>query len=132
MQGQVSPDGRWLAYTSLETYRPEVYVRSLTDPNVRWQVSAGGGTDARWRGDGREVFYISADSWMTSVGFAGTRVSAPVRLFEVHIAPPGNPYLSNYDVTADGQRFLLKVPAHDVTSTPIHVLANWMHVKRGS
>ena len=132
VQGQVSPDGRWLAYTSLETDRPEVYIRSFSDSSTRWQVSAGGGTDPRWRRDTRELFYISADSWLMSVGFADADPAAPRRLFQVHIAPPGDPFLSNYDVTADGGRFLIKVPTHDVASTPIHVLSNWPNAKRGS
>ncbi|MEN3336559.1 MAG: eukaryotic-like serine/threonine-protein kinase [Acidobacteriota bacterium] len=125
MQGQVSRDGRWLAYASLESGRPEVYIRSLADAAIRWQVSAGGGTDPRWRGDSRELFYISSDSSLTEVAFAGGP-AAPRPLFHVHVAPPGDPYLSNYDVTADGQRFLVRVPVHDVTSAPIRVLTNWM------
>ena len=126
MQGQVSPDGRWLAYTSLESGQPEVHIRSLSDGNQRWQVSAGGGIDPRWRGDSGEVFYISGDSKLTAVSFEEGKPEAPNALFSVRHAPPGNPYLSNYDVTVDGNRFLLKVPVHDVTSTPIHIVTNWM------
>jgi serine/threonine protein kinase len=125
MQGQVSPDGQWLAYASLETGQAEVYVRSLVDSVSRWQVSAGGGTDPRWRGNGRELFYVSADSWLTTVAFAHGEPSAPKRLFEVHVAPPVQPYMSNYNVTPDAERFLVKVPVHDVASTPIHILTNW-------
>jgi len=132
VQGQVSPDGRWVAYTSFETERPEVYIRSVSDSGTRWQVSAGGGTDPRWRHDTRELFYISADSWLMSVDFPDADPVAPKRLFQVHIAPPGDPFLSNYDVTADGERFLIKVPTHDVTSTPIHILSNWPNARRGS
>ena len=102
----------------------------MDDPSVRWQVSAGGGTDPRWRADGRELFYISPDSWLTSVRFADERASAPHRLFEIRVAPPGDPYLSNYDVTTDGQRFLVKVPIRDVTSTPIHLISNWLAASR--
>jgi Tol biopolymer transport system component len=124
VQGQVSPDGRWLAFTSLESGRAEVYVRSLADPATRWQVSGGGGSDPRWKGDSRELFYISSESALTAVPFANAP-SAPRPLFHVHVAPPGDPYLSNYDVTIDGQRFLVRVPVHDVTSAPIHVLTSW-------
>jgi hypothetical protein len=129
MQGQISPDGRWLAYTSVDSGQAEVYIRSLTSADQRWQVSAGGGVDPRWRGDSREVFYISSDSKLMAVGFTG-KPQAPLALFPVRVAPPGNPYLSNYDVTADGQRFLLKVPVQDVTSTPIHVITNWLAMRR--
>jgi Tol biopolymer transport system component len=132
MQGQVSPDGQWLAYASFETGQAEVYVRSLVDPASRWQVSAGGGTDPRWRGDGRELFYVSTDSWLTLVGFGDGTPSKPTRLFEVHVAPPVQPYMSNYNVAPDAAHFLVKVPVHDVASTPIHVLTNWPSMKRGS
>lgn len=133
MQGQVSSDGRWLAYASTETGGAEVYIRSLSDANTKWQVSAGGGTDPRWRADARELFYVSADSWLTAVTFIGGRPEAPRKLFRVHVSPPVTPYLSNYNVTTDGRRFLVKVPVHDVTSTPIQVVANWLSsAKRGS
>jgi len=132
MQGQVSPDGRWLGYTSLETGQAEVYIRSLVDTDTRWQVSAGGGVDPRWRGDQRELFYVSADSWLTVVSFANGAPAAPARLFEVHLAPAVLPYMSNYNVAPDGERFLLKVPVHDVTSTPIHILTNWPSAKHSS
>ena len=132
MQGQVSPDGQWLAYASLETGQAEVYVRSLVDPGSRWQVSAGGGTDPRWRADGHELFYVSTDSWLTLVPFANGTPSKPTRLFEVHVAPSVQPYMSNYNVSPDAGQFLVKVPVHDVASTPIHVLTNWPSMKRGS
>ena len=122
LQGQISPAGAWIAYTSFETGHAEVYVRSLADAGKRWQVSAGGGSDPRWRGDGRELFYISADSRLTAVQFAAGAPSAPKPLFAVRLAPPGSPFLSNYDVTNDGQRFLFKVPVHDMASAPVHVM----------
>lgn len=130
MQGQVSPDGRWLAYTSLETGEAEVYIRSLSNASLRWQVSAAGGTDPRWRGDARELFYISGNSWLTAVEFTNGKPAPPRPLFQARVSPSGNPYLSNYDVTADGRRFLLKVPVQDVTAAPIHVLSNWMAASR--
>ena len=91
VQGQVSPDGRWLAYTSLKSGRAEVYVRSLSDPATRWQVSGSGGSDPRWKGDSRELFYISSESALTLVPFANGP-SAPRPLFHVRVAPPGDPY----------------------------------------
>jgi len=105
-------------------------VRSLSDPTRRWQVSAGGGRDPRWRGDASELFYISADSEVNAVGFAGGRPTAPKRLFPVRIAPPGPPYLSSYDVTNDGQRFLVRVPVHDVGSAPVQVVTDWRSLAR--
>ena len=130
MQGQLSPDGQWIAYTSFESGHAEVYVRSVSDAQRRWQMSAGGGTDPRWRGDGGELFYISADSKLTAVDFAASGPGSPKPLFAVRVIPPGMPYLSNYDVTADGQRFLVKLPVHDLTSAPVHVLTNWQNSSR--
>jgi hypothetical protein len=72
------------------------------------------------------LFYVSADLSLTVVGFAGGRPAAPRKLFHVRVTPPANPYLSNYDVTADGQKFLFKLPIHDVTSSPIHIVTNWL------
>ena len=91
----------------------------------RWQTSAGGGGDPRWRGDGRELFYISAASQLTAVMFAGTGPGAPKALFPVRVIPPVMPYLSSYDVTLDGQRFLFKLPVRDLTSAPLHLLTDW-------
>jgi len=128
MQGQVAPGGAWIAYTSTETGHAEVYVRSLSDATLRWQVSAGGGRDPRWRGDAGELFYISADSVVNAVAFTAGRPSAPKRLFPVQVALPGLPYLSNYDVTRDGQWFLIRVPVHDLRSAPIHVITDWRSI----
>jgi Tol biopolymer transport system component len=125
MQGQLSPDGQWLAYTSFESGRAEVYVRSVTEAGRRWQMSAGGGSDPRWRGDGGELFYLSASSQLTAVDFTPAGPGAPKALFRVAVIPPGMPYLSNYDVTGDGRRFLFKLPVHDPTSAPLRALTNW-------
>jgi Tol biopolymer transport system component len=126
MQGRVSSDGRWLAYTSLEMGSAEIFLRNLIDGNARWSVSAGGGTDPQWRADGRELFYLSADSWLMAVMITGGRPSSPHKLFHVDVAPAVAPYVSNYDVSRDGRRFLLKIPVNDVTSTPIQVMTNWL------
>ena len=98
----------------------------------QWQVSSDGGADPRWRGDGRELFYVSADGWVTAVEFGASGPARPKRLFDAKLGPAANPVLSSYDVTTDGQRFLIKSPLQDVTSAPIHVLANWMTLHRGN
>jgi eukaryotic-like serine/threonine-protein kinase len=131
MQAQLSPDGQWIAYTSFESGHGEIYVRSIADAQRRWQMSAGGGTDPRWRGDGGELFYLSADSKLTAVEFAAASgPGTPKPLFAVSVIPPGMPYLSNYDVTDDGQRFLIKLPVHDLTSAPVYVITNWYDNRR--
>lgn len=65
--GQFSPDGKWLAYASNETGKWEIYVTSFPTPHGKWQVSVGGGEQPRWRGDGRELFYLSTDSRVMAV-----------------------------------------------------------------
>jgi Tol biopolymer transport system component len=130
VQGQLSEDSRWLAYTSLESGQPQVYIRSMSDMNRRWQVSADGGTDPRWRGDGLELFFISSTGWLMAVEFNRGAPAAARRLFQVRVPPPTNPYLSSYDVTADGKKFLVKVSLHDVMSQPIQVMTNWTNARR--
>ena len=63
-EGQFSPDGRWIAYVSNETGRIEVYVQPSAGPGGKWQVSTGGGEQPKWRGDGKEIFYLSAGKLM--------------------------------------------------------------------
>ena len=64
---------------------------------------------------------------LTAVMFAGTGPGVPKALFPVRVIPPVMPYLSSYDVTGDGQRFLFKLPVHDLTSAPLHLLTNWRY-----
>src|SRR4029450_11473981 len=121
----------WLAYTSIQSGSAGVDGRRPADPKTPWQVSAVGGSGARGGGgtggrggggDSGQLFYVSSDFRFTAVAFENGRPSAPRSLFRARITPPGDPYLSNYDVTTDGQRFLLKVPVLDVTTTPSHVI----------
>jgi serine/threonine-protein kinase len=108
---QVSPDGRWLAYQSDETGRFEVYVRPYPDvESGRWLISSAGGTSPRWGGDGRELFYHDGEGLVrvpvsTSPTFAPGR---PVRLFAVK--PFGGRLGPDFEVAADGQRFLFLLP----------------------
>jgi Tol biopolymer transport system component/tRNA A-37 threonylcarbamoyl transferase component Bud32 len=111
-----SPDGRWLAYCSNESGRPEVYVQALPGPGAKIQVSNDGGTDPVWRRSGGELFYRNGDSMMavsvtTSPSFTSSR---PRELWKGHYSHgmssscgPAGPTSSNYDVTADGERFLM-------------------------
>src|SRR5205807_8742277 len=83
--GQFSPDGKWVAYASNETGKWEIYVTSFPEPRGKWQVSVGGGEQPRWRGDGRELFYLSSDSKMMAVPVttgANFDASTPVALFQ--------------------------------------------------
>jgi hypothetical protein len=115
--GQFSPDGRWIAYISDESGRDEVYVQSSTDAALRMQVSSGGGWRPRWRGDGRELFYLGGGK-LQSVEVETSpapRTGAPKELF---LAPPGVDYV----VRRDGQRFLFAAGVDEAPAPPTVVL----------
>ncbi len=128
--GQVSPDSRWIVYVSNESGRYEVYVRNFPTPGGKWQISKDGAMYARWRGDGKELFYFAADGRLMAVPIksdAAVEVGTAVPLFEARMLNGPNPAVGfrvQYDVTRDGQRFLLNVPLEDAAS-PITVVLNW-------
>jgi len=117
-----SPDGRWLAYTSEESGRNEVYVGAFPGPGEKWQVSTEGGTQPRWRRDGRELYYLSSDLRLLSVEIkasGGTlEPGVPTLLFEPHPLP------TFFDPAADGQRFLVLSSGVE-QSPPITLVQNW-------
>jgi hypothetical protein len=122
-----SPDGHWLAYDSDESGRSEVYVQSFPGPGGTWQVSPAGGSFPHWRGDGKEIFYVSLDNKIMSVPVeagAGFHAGAPVPLFSVHPAS-GGPTGSIYDVSSDGKRFLVNSLPADQGSPPLSLLVHW-------
>jgi eukaryotic-like serine/threonine-protein kinase len=123
-----SRDGHWLAYISNESGRYEVYVQPFPGPGGKWQISTEGGTEPVWNPNGRELFYRSGGKIMavdvtTQPGFAA---GTPRKLFEgPYLASPlTNP---NYDVSPDGQRFLMLKPAESAEAAPtqINVVLNW-------
>ena len=117
-----SPDGRWVAYVSDETGRNEVYLTTFPASQRKLQVSTGGGMTPRWRRDGKEFFYLSTDLTLTSVvvGSKG-ETSTPKPLFKIR--PTGAGAL--YDVTTRGDRFLVGVPASEMSSATISLVVNW-------
>ena len=129
--GQVSHDGRWIAYNSTESGRIEVYVRNFPAAGAKWQISKDGAAFPRWRGDGRELFYYAVDERLMAVaikGDAAVEVGTAVPLFEARMLNGPNPafgFRAQYDVTRDGQRFLLNVPLEETASSPITVVVNW-------
>ena len=130
MQGQFSPDGRWLAYVSTDTGRPEVYVGPLDNPTARIQVSASGGVQPRWRGDGRELFFVGFDGRLMSVSIELTsppRLTPPKALFQTYIDATMRDALQHfdYDLSLDGQRFLTLRSAAPEVVTPWTVVTNW-------
>jgi Tol biopolymer transport system component len=127
-QGRFSPDGRWLAYTSLESGRPEVYVTSFPDAGGKWQISNAGGNDPRWNPRGGELFYLSADQRMMSVAVRTNptfEVQVPRGLFTARVLFPGRGVRAHYVVSGDGQRFLLAAPKTGAALAGSNVVVNW-------
>jgi Tol biopolymer transport system component len=128
VQGQLSPDGRWMAYASDASGRLEVWVQTVPAGGRAFKVSAAGGSDPHWRLDGRELFYLAEDRRLMAVPFQGGPVQpgTPKVLFETSMTPNIVTFASQYDVSADGQKFLIKVPVvAGGSATPITVLLNW-------
>jgi serine/threonine protein kinase/Tol biopolymer transport system component len=129
-QPQVSPDGRWLAYISTESGRYEVYVQPFRRRGARVRVSANGGGQPRWRGDGRELFYLSVEGALAvdvRESASGLEVGMPKLLVPANALPAvveGLDY-SDYAVSADGQRFLVKLRSDKEEQPRIHVLLDW-------
>jgi eukaryotic-like serine/threonine-protein kinase len=137
-QGQFSPDGHWLVYTSNESGREEIYVRPFPESGGKWQVSTAGGSQPRWRVDGKELFYVAADARLMAVPIRvtpdGRAVDAgtPVALFRTRLATGANITLSGwqsralYAVARDG-RFLMNVnvDAGAADVSPLTIVLNW-------
>jgi Tol biopolymer transport system component len=132
-QGQLSPDSRWIAYTSDESGQREVYVRPFPSAEAVSKVSTAGGEQPRWRGDGQELFYVAADGKMNAVSVKASAgptptFGTPVPLFDTHLTGLGTSLYFNYDVTADGKRFLINSNAGDPAASavpPLTVVINW-------
>jgi Tol biopolymer transport system component len=107
---RLSPDGKWLSYVSNESGQNEIYVRPFGGPDRRWQVSSQGGTQVVWNPNGREIFYRDANKMMAvdvAAGAGGLTLSPPHLLFEQRYAFGAGITIANYDVSRDGQRFLM-------------------------
>src|SRR5580692_5276526 len=126
--GMISPDGKWVAYASNESGDWEIYVTTFPTAAGKWQVSRGGGTEPRWRGDGKEIFYIGAGSTLTAVpvSSAGTFAAGnPAPLFRTQLrAQVSSTDQFSYDVTRDGQRFLVNRYAKPAQVAPLHIILN--------
>jgi serine/threonine protein kinase len=120
--GRLSPDGRWMLYTSDESGRDEVYVAPFPGPGGKWQVSLAGGTIGWWVRGGAEIDYLAPDHTMMSVAVRTTgaafEADTPRLLFHAPLAV-------SIDVTSDGQRFLMGVRPEDEQSPPLTLVTNW-------
>jgi serine/threonine protein kinase len=126
-----SYDVKWLAYNSDESGIPQVYVTSFPATDQRRQVSISGGAQPRWKDDGKELYYLSLDGKMTAVDIgsnAGIEAGKPHILFDTGlIVDPTN---NQYEVTADGRRFLVLKPLGKAASIPITVVVDWTALLR--
>jgi serine/threonine-protein kinase len=121
-----SPDGRYVAYQSNESGRPEVYVREFPDGTGRLQVSENGGASARWRRNGKELYYKEGNTLVAvpvSVDPVFSVDGPPVKLFRASS-------FGGYDVSADGQRFLVAEPVSSAGGPVIRVVQNWFEELR--
>jgi serine/threonine protein kinase len=115
-----SPDGKWIAYTSDESGKMEVYVQPFPQTGSKWQISTKGGITPRWRGDGKEIFYYEPAKGRKAVDIQ----TAPA--FEAGVPKDlfASPLSGGSDVSADGQRFLVNQPAESAPA-PATVVLNW-------
>jgi serine/threonine protein kinase/Tol biopolymer transport system component len=128
--GQVSPDGRWIAYRSDESGKTEIYITSFPKPVGKLQVSIAGGVTPRWRHDGKELYYLAPDRKLMAVELKETggslQVAATRPLFEMFqtmfLTAAG---VSQYDVTRDGSQFVVDSAITDETPAPLNLVVNW-------
>jgi Tol biopolymer transport system component len=121
-----SPDGHWLAYVSDESGRNEIYVQPYPGPGGKWQVSTDGGTEPVWNRNGRELFYRNGNKMVAVETTTQPSFSAgkPKLLFDSPYEPVPST-LPNFDVSPDGQRFLMLKPTQEAAATQINVVLNW-------
>jgi len=127
VQAKFSPNGHFIAYSSSETGRSEVYVQTFPEARGKWQISTEGGSEATWRRDGKELFYIGQKKLMavevkTDANFL--QASIPRPLFEIPLLPT-TAGRNSYVVTSDGQRFAFNVAAEGNEASMINVVVNW-------
>lgn len=134
IHARFSPDGRWIAYSSNETGRFEVYVQSFPTSGSKWPISINGGSQPHWRADGRELFFFSPDRKLMVVDVKSDspdkfEVGVPKPLFEFRIGGggidlgfPGSGY---YTVSRDGKRFLVNASSEVPEEQQISVVLNW-------
>jgi Tol biopolymer transport system component len=132
MMGELSPDSTWVAFQSDESGQFEIYAQSFPQPGPRTQISTNGGSQPRWRRDGKELFYVSLDGRMMAATIAVNQrkeveAGDQLALFPARIAggPVPTPQKHQYAVSADGQRFLLNTMTDESATSPITLVMNW-------
>jgi Tol biopolymer transport system component/tRNA A-37 threonylcarbamoyl transferase component Bud32 len=129
-QARISPDGRWITYVTNDSGTYQVVVQSFPDPNTgRWQITAQGGIEPKWKHDGRELYYLAPDGKLMAVPVnpgPAFQAGSPSVLFQTPLVVTRGqtPRDRRYDVAPDG-RFLIAVPTAAATQTPVTVVVNW-------
>ncbi len=130
-QGQFSPDGEWIVYSSNQSERPEIYIRPLTGTSELSQISSNGGLNPRWRRDGKAINYLDLNANLMEVTInplSPSEFSSPVMLFNTGIAIKTYGFYgggAEYDVTTDGSRFLVNTVIRPAVLAPLNVVLNW-------
>jgi eukaryotic-like serine/threonine-protein kinase len=130
IMGSFSPDGRWIAYVSNESSREEVYVVPFPGPGGKWQISTAGGRAPLWTRGGREIVYVAPGDEITAVEVSTAptfRAGIPRALFKTRLRPPPG---RQFDVTPDGERFLVNLRPGDEVSDPVTLVQNWAADRR--
>jgi hypothetical protein len=135
VQPRFAPNMRFIAYASDETGAFEVYVRPYPTGKAQWRVSTAGGMQPEWRRDGRELFFLGAEGKLMAVPVSidgDFRGGVPHPLFNVDVAPPTQPYQTQYAVTADGQRFLVNTVVEQPDRPALTIMLNWIEALKKS
>ncbi len=130
---QFSPDGRWLTYQSTESGQVQIFAQAFPKAAGKFQVSTGGGYRPRWSRNGREIFYMNMERKLMAVDVKATATTfeagRPKELFQTR-AVTGPPFIHSFDVSADGQRFLINTNPDMGSPTPMTVVINWAAQKK--
>ena len=125
--GRFSPDGKWMVYVSDESGQPEIYVQPFPGPGAKWRVSTKGGSMPSWSHDGRELFFIALDKSLMRAGIKlepELKIEVPSSLFVTRIKHSVD-MNQQYDVSPDGQRFLINTLIEEDDTASITLVLNW-------
>jgi Tol biopolymer transport system component len=127
MHANFSPDGRFIAYTSNESGRYDVYVETLPSSDRKWPISINGGYEPRWRADGREIYYLSENRQLMAVPVSSgpKPFGVPRPLFQTDVHTGVSLLRTHYVPSRDGTRFLVQTRSRDLLPVPITVVLNW-------